>query len=99
MVDFGMPSFLFTWNLLHYSYLHIEYVPTKKNISPPAKTEMVVKLWTLSFNSNLPSKESNLLDDFDLTQKAQGFVRKQNAVAMDAMVQSMSDTVYFDCIL
>jgi hypothetical protein len=40
-----------------------------------------------------------VIDDTDPSQKAQGIVRKQNAVAMDALVQSMSDTDDFDCIL
>jgi hypothetical protein len=54
---------------------------------------------TPSFDSKLPSKESDALEDMDPTQKAQGTTRKQNAVAMDAMVQSMSDTDNFNCIL
>ena len=53
-----------------------------------------------SFDSTLPnSKESNTLDDTDLIQKVQGIARKQNAVAMDATVQSMNDTDNFHCIL
>jgi hypothetical protein len=32
------------------------------------------------------------MDDTDTTQKVYGIARKQNAAAMDAMVQSMSDT-------
>jgi hypothetical protein len=39
------------------------------------------------------------MDNTDSTQKAQGIARKQNAVAMGAMVQSMSDTDNFHCIL
>jgi hypothetical protein len=35
----------------------------------------------------------------DPLQKAQGIARKQNAVAMDAMVHSMSDTDDFNCII
>jgi hypothetical protein len=35
----------------------------------------------------------------DLIQKAQEIARKQTAVAMDAIVQSMSDTDNFHCIL
>ncbi len=38
------------------------------------------------------------MDDMDPFQKAQGTARKQNAVAMDAMVQSMSDADNFHCI-
>jgi hypothetical protein len=39
-----------------------------------------------------------MMDDMDPFQKAQGTARKQNAVAMDAMVQSMSDADNFHCI-
>jgi hypothetical protein len=39
------------------------------------------------------------VDDTEPTQKAQGISRKQNAVAMDAIVQCMSDTDDFHCIL
>jgi hypothetical protein len=52
-----------------------------------------------SFDSKLPGTESTILDDTDPTQKAQGIARKQNAVAMDAIVQCMSDTDDFHCIL
>jgi hypothetical protein len=51
------------------------------------------------FDSKLQRKESDVLDDTDPTQKAQGIARKQNAAAMDAMVQSMSDTDDFHHIL
>jgi hypothetical protein len=37
------------------------------------------------------------MDNTDPLQKAQGITRKQNAVAMDAMVQSMNDTDNFHC--
>jgi hypothetical protein len=46
----------------------------------------------------LPSEESNILDDMDTIQKAQGIARKQNTVAMEAILQSMSDTDDFNCI-
>jgi hypothetical protein len=57
--------------------------------------------WTLNpnFDSKLPSVEGNVLDDTDPIQKAQGIARKQNAIAMDALVQCMSDTDDFHCIL
>jgi hypothetical protein len=51
-----------------------------------------------SIESKLLSKESDTLDDMDPTQKAHGIARKQNAGAMDAIVQSMSDTDNFNCI-
>jgi hypothetical protein len=54
---------------------------------------------TLSFNSKIPSKESDILDNTDTEQNTQGIVRKKNAVAMDAMVQSISDTDNFHQIL
>jgi hypothetical protein len=40
-----------------------------------------------SFDSKLPSTEDNALDAIDPTQKAQRIARKQNAIAMDALVQ------------
>ncbi len=39
------------------------------------------------------------LDNTDPTEKAQGIARKQNAIAMDAIVQCMSDTDNFHCVL
>ncbi len=53
----------------------------------------------LSFKRKLPTTEDAILDDTDPTQKAPGIARKQNAVAMDATVQCMSDTVDFHHIL
>jgi hypothetical protein len=43
--------------------------------------------------------EEAILDNIDPTQKAQGIAIKQNAVAMDAMVQCMSKTDDFHSIL
>jgi hypothetical protein len=40
-----------------------------------------------------------VIDDTEPLQKAQGIARKKNAVAMDALVQSMSDTEDFHRIL
>jgi hypothetical protein len=54
---------------------------------------------TPSFDSKLPGMESTVLDDTNPTQKAQGIARKQNAVAMDAIVQCMRDTDNVHCIL
>jgi hypothetical protein len=39
-----------------------------------------------SFDSKLPSKQYNVIDNMDPSQKAQGITRKQNAVTMDALV-------------
>ena len=52
-----------------------------------------------SFDSKLSATEEAVLDDTDPTQKAQGIAIKQNAIAMDAMVQCMSKTDNFHCIL
>ncbi len=52
-----------------------------------------------NFISKLPSKESGVLDNADPKQKVQEIARKQNAVAMDAMVQSLSESNDFLCIL
>jgi hypothetical protein len=54
---------------------------------------------TPSSGSKLLSKEYNAIDDMEPLQKAQRIARKQNAVAMDALMQSMSDTDDFHCIL
>jgi hypothetical protein len=40
-----------------------------------------------SFDSRLPAKEETVLDETDLTEKAQAKAILQNAIAMDAMVQ------------
>jgi hypothetical protein len=53
----------------------------------------------LSYQSKLPRKKSKTLDDTDPTQKVQGIAKKQNDVAMDTIVQGMSDTDEFHCIL
>ncbi len=57
--------------------------------------------WMLnpSFDSKLPGTDDDVLDDTDHIQKAQGIARKQNATAMDALVQCMSDTDDFHRIL
>ncbi len=54
-----------------------------------------------SFDSKLPNKQYNVIDNTEPSQKAQaqGIARKQNAGAMDALVLSMSDTDNFHCIL
>ncbi len=52
-----------------------------------------------SFNSKLPAEELSILNDTDPQENAQGIDRKQNAIAMDALVQSMSDIDDFHCIL
>ncbi len=52
-----------------------------------------------SFGSKLPAMEDAVLDNTDPTEKAQGIARKQNAIAMDAIVQCMSDTDDFHCVL
>ncbi len=52
-----------------------------------------------SFDSKLPTMEEAILDDTDPTQKAQGKGIQQNDIAMDAMVQCMSKTDDFDCVL
>jgi hypothetical protein len=54
---------------------------------------------TPSFDSELPGKESNVMDNTDPLQKAQGIARMQHAAAMDTMVQSISATVNFHHIL
>ncbi len=51
-----------------------------------------------SFISKLPAKEA-VLEDTDLTQKAQGKAIQKNVVAMDAMVQCISKTDNFHCVL
>ncbi len=43
--------------------------------------------------------EEVILDSTDPTQKAQGIAIKQNAIAMNAMVQCMSKTDNLYCIL
>jgi hypothetical protein len=50
------------------------------------------------FNSKQTSKEHNVVDKTELFQKAHGMARKQNAVAMDALVPNMSDTDNFHFI-
>jgi hypothetical protein len=57
--------------------------------------------WMLnpSFNNKLLGMEDKVMDDTDPIQKAQGIARKQNAITMDALVQCMSDTDDFHCIL
>ncbi len=47
----------------------------------------------------LPGKDYDVIDNTDPLQKAQGVARKQDAVAMDAMMHSMSDTDNFHRIL
>jgi hypothetical protein len=64
-----------------------------------AGVEGISEALTPSFDSKLPSKESDILDNMDPTQKTKGIAQKQNAGAMDAMVQSISDTDNFHCIL
>ncbi len=54
---------------------------------------------TPSFDSKLPAEELSTLDDTNTQEKAKVIARKQNTVAMDALVQSMSDTDNFHCIL
>jgi hypothetical protein len=51
-----------------------------------------------SFDSKLPATEEAVLDNTDHTQKAQGIAIKQNAIAMDAIVQCISKTDNFHCI-
>jgi hypothetical protein len=51
-----------------------------------------------SFKSKLPAEELSILYYTVPTEKAHGIARKQNAIAMDALVQSMSDTDDFHCI-
>ncbi len=53
----------------------------------------------LSFDSRLPTMEEAVLDNTDPIQKAQGKAILQNAIAMDAMVQCMSKTDDFHCVL
>ncbi len=53
-----------------------------------------------SFDSKLPIKQYNVIDNMDLSQKSQGISREQNGLAVYALVQSiMSDTEDFNCIL
>ncbi len=52
-----------------------------------------------SLDSMLPAMEEAVLDGTDPIQKAQGKAILQNAIAMDAMVQCMSKTEDFHCIL
>jgi hypothetical protein len=52
-----------------------------------------------SFASRQPIQQYYVIDDTDLLQKAQGIVRKQNGLAIDALVQSMSGTDDFHHIL
>jgi hypothetical protein len=53
----------------------------------------------LSFNSKLLTTEDIVLDNTDPTEKAQGIAIKQNAIAMDDMVQCMCETDNFRCFL
>ncbi len=52
-----------------------------------------------SFDSKLPATEEAVLDNTDPIQKAQGKAIPQNAIAMDALVQCMSKTDDFHCVL
>ncbi len=52
-----------------------------------------------SFDSKLLATEDAILDDTDPTQKAQAIAIKQNAIAMDAIVQCMSKTDNIHCVL
>jgi hypothetical protein len=52
-----------------------------------------------SFDSKLPATEEAVLDNTDPIQKAQGKAILQNAIVMDAMVQCMSKTDNFHCVL
>jgi hypothetical protein len=50
-------------------------------------------------DSKLPVTEEAVLDDTDPTQKAQGKASQQYVIAMDTMVQCMSKTDNFHCVL
>ncbi len=52
-----------------------------------------------SFDSKLSIKQYSVIDNTDLSLKAQGITRKQNGLEIDAPVQSMSDTDNFHHIL
>jgi hypothetical protein len=52
-----------------------------------------------SFDSRLPATEEAVLDNTDLIQKTQGKAILKNAIAMDAMVQCMSEMDNFHCVL
>jgi hypothetical protein len=52
-----------------------------------------------SFDRWLPALEEAVLDDSDPIQNAQGKAILQNAIAMDAMVQCMSEMDDFHCVL
>jgi hypothetical protein len=75
-----MGSAYFIWDIKFRSWAGVKGITWKLN---------------LDFDIKLPSTEDDKLDDSDPVQKAQGIARKQNAIAMDALVQSMSDTDHF----
>ena len=52
-----------------------------------------------SFDSRLPATEDTVLDKTDPTEKAHAKGLLKNAIAMDAMVQCMSKTDDFHCVL